>query len=778
MGYAGKARAAFALLTATGAAILLLLIFLLGSARSAPARSATAGSVPAGAGLPAVPRPAPLRGLAQARADRPDPATAPTHRARGFALPTGTWKPLGPAPIGPPYASGGGFYGGVSSGRITAITTIPSGALAGRLVAGTAGGGIWTSSNNGTDWTARSDTRPDLAIGALAVDPNNPDHLIAGTGEANQCADCYSGDGIMVSTNGGTSWSAPQNPGAVFTGTHIAQVAIDPSNSNHQFAATDGGLYVTTNGGATWAKPTSSTYTAVDGNITAVVINPKTPSIVYIGGGAKAVAKSTNGGTIWAPANTGITIPAAGTDPLIALALAPSSPATLYASVGTNLTPVAVYKSINSGGNWTKLTATPDFTGQAYSYGSGTDEQGGYDNVVAVDPTNANHVLAGGIAQVETKNGGTSWTNVNGGAFFSGVINKIHPDQHALAFSGTSVWIGNDGGVFRYTPSTGAVANTNGNLNITQFYYGFNVVAGTVLAGSQDNATARTSSSTVSRWTGIASGDGGPSQITPNAASIQFLEANQNLYVTTDAFATTRRNITPPAFTTTGALFTPPELVIANKTSPTSPTVFYGGQDLYRTTNPTASSPTWTKVTSLGSNCKTGGTCVSAIARSPNNPSVIYVGFTNGVIAVSTNGGTSFTQLKSQSLIETFVTGISVDPANPKAITVSFSYNRTRSLRGLPHVEQYSYTTSPGTGTWRTITGTGLPVSAVSRVVYDSGSLLAATDSGVYGTSAPSGSSTRWTKVGAGLPNVQTQDLVVTNAVYVLTHGRGAWRLP
>jgi len=320
--------------------------------------------------------------------------------------------------------------------------------------------------------------------------------------------------------------------------------------------------------------------------------------------------------------------------------------------------------------------------------------------------------------------------------------------------------------------------NANGNLNITQFYSGFNVVGNTLLAGSQDNASARTSSTTVSAWTGIFSGDGGSSQITANAPSTQFIEANQHLFVTTDGFATPQTDITPPAFTTTGALFTPPEVVIPNTTNPSRPIVLYGGQDLYRTTNPTAATPTWTKVTSVGRNCITGGTCVSAIATSPTEPSVVYVGFTNGRVLVSTNRGLGFTALKAQALTSTFVTGISVDPTNPKAITVSFSYNNTRSVPGLPHVQQYSYTTAPGTGTWTTITGTGLP-SAVSRVVYDNGSLVAATDSGVYGTSAPSGSATNWVKVGRSMPNVQVQDLFVTSsAVYAITHGRGAFRLP
>jgi uncharacterized repeat protein (TIGR01451 family) len=711
-----------------------------------------------------VPVPPPIRGMKQALADRPDPVSRRSARSAAAAVPSGGWQPLGPAPIGPPYLSGGGFYGGANSGRITALVSLASGLHPGRVVAGTAGGGIWTTDNSGTTWSPRTDYAANLAIGAMAADPSNPNHLIAGTGEANQCADCFAGNGVLVSTNGGDTWTL-QNPSGVFAGLHVAQMAIDPANSSHEFAATDAGLFVTTNGGTSWAKPTDATYAAVDGSITSVVINPTTPTIVYIGGGAKTVAKSTDGGVHWAAANTSIAAP--GPSPLTALAIAASSPTTLYASVGS-VNPVVMYKSTNSGANWTKLTATPDFTGQGYAYGSGSSEQGWYDNVLAVDPTNANHVLAGGIALIATTNGGTSWTNVNGQSFFGGGVNKFHPDQHALVFrSDGSVWTGDDGGAYSYTPSSGAVANINGHLNITQFYFGFNVVGTTLLAGAQDNSSARTSSSVQSPWTGISSGDGGPSAITSNSTQTQFIESDEHLYVTTDGFASTNTDITPP----TSSLFTPPMSIVPNASTPANPTVFYGGLDLWRTTNPTTG-PTWSQVTSVGAN-------VSAVTSAPSNPQVIYVGFTDGTIQVSTNGGTSFTSLATEPIpSETFVTGLSVNPTNPKAITASFSYNDTRYTAGLPHVAQYTYTTTPGSGTWTVITG-NLPHAAVSRVVYDNNALVAATDVGVYATGSPSGSSTAWTRVGTALPNVQVQDLyVVSNAIYAVTHGRGAWRLP
>ncbi len=738
-----------------------------GTASAAP----VAGSAVAVARLAPTPRaPTSAAALAALANDRPDVAQPPSGTAAATAaVPTGTWTALGPAPIGPPFLAFGGFYGGNNSGRITGVVAIDSGPHAGRVVAASASGGLWTSDDTGTTWLARSDRAPSLAIGSVTVDPGNANHLIAGTGEDNHCGDCAPGAGILSSVDAGTTWSV-QNPGGVFTGLHVASVAIDPSNPSHMFAATDGGLFVTSNGGTNWAKPTDSSYGAVDGDINSVAINPTTPATIYLGGGAATVAKSTNGGVAWAAAASGITPPAAGSFPIVALALAPSSPAMLYVSVGTFTSPVAVYKTTNSGVNWSHVTA-PDFTGQSYAYGSGGGEQGYYDNVLSVDPTNANHVLAGGIALIETIDGGTTWANTNLKGFFAPGNNRDHPDHHALSFrADKQIWVGDDGGVWLYNPTSNAFTNKSGNLNITQFYHGFSEVAGTVLAGSQDNSSARTSRGTLAAWSGIFSGDGGPSAITPNHTQTQFVIQNQDLWMTTDAFATTFQNIAAPV---RGA-FTPPMIVVANTVDPTNPTVFYGGPDLYRTKNPTAPTPTWQKVTTVG-------TVVSAIAVSPVNINVIYVAFEDGTIQTSTNGGNTFTTLTREPFFENFVTGLSVDPANFRSITASVSYTDTRQYRDSPHVAQFTYTTNPTTGTWTTITGNLPAMAAVSRVIYDNGALVAATDSAVYATGAPAGSSTLWTLVGRGLPLVQVQDLAVdrnTQALYAATHGRGVWRLP
>jgi Lamin Tail Domain len=549
------------------------------------------------------------------------------------------------------------------------------------------------------------------------------------------------------------------------------------------FAATTGGLFVTSNGGTTWATPADPSYaTNVDGTVTAVVIDPSTPTNVYVastdGNTAVKVAKSTDGGVTWAAASTGIPASASGSFPLIALAIAASSPTTLYASVGSTGA-VAVYKTTNGATGWSHLTSTPDFTGQGYAYGSGTSEQGYYDNVLAVDPTNPNHVLAGGIAAVETTDGGTTWTNTNGHNFNAGT-NHDHPDHHGLAFrSDGKVLVGDDGGIYLYSPSTataGSFTDLNGNLNDAQFYNGFNEVGGTLLAGMQDNASAQTTSSTISPWTALPGGDGGDSEITPNAPAERFItDGNQGISITTDAFQTTLNDITP---TYGSAAFTPPFTLAPNTATPTSPTVYFGADGLYRTTNPTAATPTWTRVTTSP---RGAGDLVSAVAVSPTNPSVVYVGYQDGAIQVSVNAGASWTTLPAEPFTDTFITGISVDPTNPQAITVSVSYTNTRGQPVPPHVAQFSYTSSVAAGTYSVISG-NLPASAaVSRVVYDQGNLIAATDQGVYGTTTPNGASTTWSVIGTGLPDVQVQDLYVdpsTNDLYAVTHGRGAWKLP
>ena len=471
-------------------------------------------------------------------------------RGSAAAIPSGTWRPLGPAPIGPPYLAGGGFYGGANSGRITALATIPSGTL-GRSrswPARPAGGSgrLTTAARRGP---ARSDTAPDLAIGAIAVDPKNPNHLIAGTGEANQCGDCYRGRvGSSSRATVAATWTL-QNPGGVFTGKHVAQVAIDPSNSNHQFAATDGGLYVTTNGGTTWAKPTSSTYAAVDGNITAVVINPTTPKTVYIGGGAKTVAKSTNGGIdLGGGQQRGSPLP--GRSPLIALAIAKSSPSILYV-VSRQREPGG---GLQVGQQRRQLDASDRHArtspGQGYAYGSGSagaglvrQRAGGRPDQPQPcarrrDRAGRDHQRRHQLDQRQRR----SVLRRRARTRSIPTIMRSRSPPTGPCGSGTTVACST---TRRRPVRSRTPTGTSTSRSSTS---GSTWSANTLLAGSQDNSIgARRAAPRCRSGRGCSEATAARAQSRPTTPRREFIEADENLYVTTDAFATTLSEHHPAA---------------------------------------------------------------------------------------------------------------------------------------------------------------------------------------------------------------------------------------
>ena len=93
------------------------------------------------------------------------------------------------------------------TGRVSAIASDPSNANV--VYLGGAAGGVWKSIDGGTSWTPEFPTNQgSFAIGAIAVDPSNPQNVWVGTGEPNNIAsDTYSGIGIYRSANGGSSWT-------------------------------------------------------------------------------------------------------------------------------------------------------------------------------------------------------------------------------------------------------------------------------------------------------------------------------------------------------------------------------------------------------------------------------------------------------------------------------------------------------------------------------------------------------------------------------------------
>ncbi|MHB8692598.1 MAG: IPT/TIG domain-containing protein [Solirubrobacteraceae bacterium] len=745
-----------------------------------------------------------LQAATRAIANNPRAHLGPTPAVSG---PAGAWTPLGPAPMAAAGA-GGQNTGAPNSGRVDSIAVVQSGPNAGEIFVGTAGGGVWSSTNNGVSWVTHTDqVATGLAIGAIAVDPVNPSIIYAGTGEANNCGDCFYGGGVLKSTDGGNTWTVEnptsvQFPNGLFAGVDFGSIAVDPHNDQHLFAGTTNGFYVSTDGGATWSQPAAAAnFTAATWGI---ALDPTTsPTTVYIATAGVGIQKSTTGGGGgFTTLAGGLPAPAVFGTTELGIGSGASGHMTLYAAIarGNNTTDtnggvLSMYKTTNGGGSWSPV-AIPPYADLNYAYdtsaaaGGAQTDQSSYDNTIVVDPANPSHVLVAGIAMVESTDGGATWNNVDGpGGYFRQNTNPLHPDFHALVYAPSgNVVIGNDGGVYEYAARAtfvgpAGVTDLNTNLNTGQFYEDLGIFGNgaKILGGLQDNGTVFYTGN--QSWPQVDGGDGGSSVINPLDANQQFAESPGLLDLTTNGWsnlpATT--TITPPG--STAGNFTEPLAIVPNSGSADSPTIYFGMLNLWRGL-PTGGS-SWKQLTTYGSVIGNVTNAVSAVAVAPSNPDVVYVAFDDGTVMVTPNATATtptFTAISPQAgnpAQGQWVTHIDVSPTSPGMIALSFSGSNTHLTATPPMVETATVNLTTPAATYTNITG-NLPTGVASNsVVSVAGGYAVATDVGVFFTASPSGASTTWTAVGTGLPNIQVLGLSTDSQgdLFAATHGRGAWLL-
>ena len=202
---------------------------------------------------------------------------------------------------------------------------------------------IVKSTDGGASWITILDSR-----GSLALAPSLPSRVYARTS-----------DGLLRSDEGGTTWtkleasgltSAPQAPGEAFidSGMLVASDRPDTIIANDGDA---GGVLLSTDAGVTWRK--------VTGGLSQVIVEaPNDPSTLYAGGIPFGLFKSTDGGESWASATQ-----ASGPGDVLALAIDPSNPSTIYAvqdgsggfSADDPNAPL-VWRSTDGGETWTQAS--------------------------------------------------------------------------------------------------------------------------------------------------------------------------------------------------------------------------------------------------------------------------------------------------------------------------------------------------------------------------------------------------------------------------------------
>ncbi len=669
------------------------------------------------------------------------------------SLAVGTWTMSGPTNVG---------------GRVTAMALDPTNPDI--VYGGAALGGVFKSTNSGLTWLPISDAVPSLSVGDIALDPNDPNKLYFGTGEANSSGDSYEGTGVYRTTDAGTTWEFLGLPES----RHIGRIAIDRTNSNRIFVAATGtlfgtnperGIYRTTDAGATWERVlfVSDSTSGID-----VAINPTNPNIVYaamwerirspiyrrVGGLTSGIWKSTDGGDTWNQLTSGL--PGSAPDiGRIGLAIAPGNPNIVYASYSDNPgNLIGFWRTTNGGTTWTSRLVSPSagsFSGFGWYFGR-----------IWVNPTNADQVYFGDVYM---------WKSTDGAAHWSDITGIMHVDQHAWVQDPANpnlVFCGNDGGIFKSLDG-GSLWTKCYDLPITQFY-AITIDSHTpqrLYGGTQDNSTPRTLTGAPDNWDVIFGGDGFYAAIDFTNSNIVYSESQYGYLAKSTNLGGSWNIILDGIDGTERVNWCTPVVM-----SPfNSQILFYGAQRLYKTVN---GGGMWNHVSLDLTGGPGGGNLVfgtiTTISQSPLSPNIIWVGTDDSRVWITRNGGANWSNVSS-ALPDRWCTRVTADVFDSSTAYVTFSGYHEGDL--MPHIFK---TTNRGVN-WSDISGNlaGIPINDVLPDPAHPGRLYVGTDFGVYYTQ---NGGELWRVLGDNHPICPVFDIDLHNGTRKLvsgTHGRSMY---
>jgi hypothetical protein len=752
-----------------------------------------------------------------------DTAEATPARETGIPVPGAcNWTPVGPAGI----VVGAGS---VWSGRTLSIAfgNPPS-----TIFVGTAGGGVWKSSDSGQSWSPKSDYQVSLAIGAIAVDPNQALHVLAGTGEYdNWYIGTYFGNGILRSDDGGDTWTEVGGP--TFARAEISRIAFDPTDATGQrvVLASSIGVFDSSDGGSTWTLARSGSASDL------VLFHPSGPPnrvtvVAAFESSGLWTATRTGGG--WGPW-TQLTGPAFPTTfDRITMAQQRADPKVIYALFGSGWNVAGMARTLD-GSTWTQveirlhadcwsrsdsapghfhdatvagadLAASPAL---AHTYPTTSGGAIPHTHSVALTAAQMAAIARGASAGLSTTADASGhqhsfgfsltaqlgydmcaavhptdsdtaflgerslWKTTTGGGVFD-PLPILHTDEHALAFepgSASILWMTSDGGVFR-SPNGGANWEDRNRDLATLEYIGLAqhpTWETVLLGGTQDNGTHRYSGSLA--WRLVDGGDGGFAAIDPSVPTRMYHEYIGSSFYSSDDAGSNWADANQGV--TGGAPFYSPFAI-----DPADHNVcYFGGFELWRRDFSVAGS-TWTAITAgMG-----GG--ATAVAVDPADASRIYVAADNGKVwRVQRTGATwalaDVTRTDySNGLPAQSLSDLAIDAAGTVWASVSAVYSSEAPGEfSSDHVFRRALAdaafASRSTGLAQ-----GNPVNSIVIDPASSTRLFVGCDVGIFRTD---NGGLNWTPWDEGVPNVPVFDLVLHNGRRLLraaTHGRSIWERP
>jgi photosystem II stability/assembly factor-like uncharacterized protein len=668
------------------------------------------------------------------------------------SLSVAQWTSIGPRSVNSAFPNNWGL----TSGRINAVAVSPTDSNL--ILVGASTGGIWRSTDGGTNFSAVSDSQVDLAVGSIAFAPSNPSIVYAGMGDGDGG---YFGSGVLKSTDGGLNWVRVNNASLPTPG-RASAILVDPTNVNRvylsQYAFRTGnnsfasGFFFSNDGGVSWTK-------TISGLPRGMVLHPTQTGTIYLAMQRIDSLSPTTGG-IMRSTDSGVTWTRVYTSPFtttsnIKVAVTPANANNLYVLVGSTTAPASarVEVSTDNAATWTNK-------GSAFDIG-----QMGYNFYLFVNPIDVNTFYVGTRDMWRSTDGGTTYTNITNNFSITGSYNpfsaRSHPDQHHFYISPTTpttMYVANDGGLWRSTNNASTFQSLNATLSLSQFIgLSLHPTDPTrTYGGTQDNGTQKRTGP--ASWREFSSGDGGQTVIDPINPSnvystyvfgtIDRWSNNGETYVQAigNQFGSDRVAFYPP-FTGNGV----------------NSNIYFGTYRLYISTN---QGLTWT---TTATDNTFGSGVLSAIGVGKSDTNIIYTGATDGRVMHSADNGATWTDRTAGLPLRT-VKSIVVSPTNGNTAFV------TLSGFDSGHVFQ---TTNSG-ATWTDISG-NLPNIPTNTLLIDprvgqGNTLYVGTDIGVFRST---NNGTTWENFNNGIPPVIITELDAQTGglMQASTYGRGMYEI-
>ncbi|HET9683562.1 MAG TPA: hypothetical protein VFP15_05625 [Gemmatimonadaceae bacterium] len=683
------------------------------------------------------------------------------------------WRNLGP------------FRGG----RVAAV----SGAVGqpGVFYAGYPGAGVWKTTSAGTTWYPVFDAvRSASSVGAVEVAPSDPNVIYVGMGDLVTGGAINEGDGVYRSSDAGQTW---HHLGLDAT-KQIPSILVDPRDPNLVMVAAQGdfhrksdvrGVFRSTDGGTTWTKtlyvndetgiqklaraydvPQVIFATTVSHYIPPATDFPNTPSAGPTG---TALYKSTDEGVTWHEVTGGGLPRLAGRT---SVAVAMNTNAQRVYLIGN----FGLYRSDDGGSSWRQMAANDERI---------RNGQGGYNCGVYVDPQNPDIVYTINTSSYKSTDGGNTFTG------FKGAPGGDDPQQMWIdPTNGQRIFLGLDQGA-TVTLDGGHTWSLWYNQSTEQVYHisTDNSFPYWVYATQQDAGAIRTRSRgdlgeiTPLDWRPVNGWEWGTIVADPLDTNIAY----------NSGFGIIRIDHRGEQWINVSPAIDPASKLRAGQTQPevwapwNQHQLLVGFQSLMSTTD---GGSHWTSLSPdltvpAGADSATAATAansrraIESISASTVTPGMIWVSTNNGRIALTRNGGRSWSDVSIAGL---------PNPTRAEILTIDASHSDAGEAYAAVDYHRigdyapYLYRTRDYGRTWTKIVD-GLPTAQASgsfaRVIRadtkKAGLLFAGTESGMY-ISFDDGD--HWQSLMQNLPVTSYRDITIKgNDLIVGTYGRGLWVL-